>query len=195
LCAVDELEFELSPELEEAPVTPGAFRQRRYRERHKTSLSVTGDAHNVTGDAKESPPYPQKKNNITPTEAKTLQYPQTSKRGSRLPENWRPSDDLWAWAKEKLGINDEFLRFETGAFRDHFWAAPGQRGVKINWNSTWKNWMREAVRRRGNGHCSPGNQTSPMMRAVHDLIAESEENDRKSHDEPTLNFGRQTRTR
>jgi hypothetical protein len=68
------------------------------------------------------------------------------RRASRLPEDWNPSDELWAWGKEKLREQD--LRFETAAFKD-FWAAkPGAAGTKLDWDRTWKVWVREAVRRR-----------------------------------------------
>jgi hypothetical protein len=68
------------------------------------------------------------------------------KRGTRLPDDWNPSAELWAWGKEKLREQD--LRFETAAFKD-FWAAkPGAAGTKLDWDKTWKVWVREAVRRR-----------------------------------------------
>ena len=28
---------------------------------------------------------------------------------------------------------------------DYWTAAPGQRGVKLDWNATWRNWMRRAA--------------------------------------------------
>jgi hypothetical protein len=66
-------------------------------------------------------------------------------RGTRLPSDWNPHENLWSWGKEKLSEAD--LRFETAAFKD-FWAAkPGAAGTKLDWDKTWKVWIREAVRR------------------------------------------------
>ena len=141
------------------PMT-GIERTRKWRQ---NQCEVTnGDATvtnvtSVTQKEKENPPYPLKKNknlknNNTPNEA-SLHTPK-AKRGTRLPHEWNPPEGLWLFGREKLGLSDEVLKFETGAFRDHFWGASGQRGVKINWESTWKNWMREAIR-RGRGHGPP----------------------------------------
>lgn len=105
------------------------------------------------GPEKEGPPHPLKKTITPPNEAKASLPPERvlpkATRGARLPQDWHPDEALWAWAQDRLALTPEVLRFETGAFRDHFWGAPGQKGVKLDWNRTWKNWMREAVRRRG----------------------------------------------
>jgi hypothetical protein len=163
--------------------------ERQRNKRHAVSIGHRGVTRNPTCTAeshlqKENPPDPQKKNNIYPPMEANASIPPKPKRASRLPENWHPSDAIWVWAKEKLSVNDEFLRFETGAFRDHFWAAPGQRGVKIGWDSTWKNWMREAVRRRGNGRGQGpprvNIKTSPFMQAGLDLIEEARARDEQA---------------
>jgi hypothetical protein len=66
--------------------------------------------------------------------------------GTRLPDPWNPPDELWQQAKKELGISDADLRFETRAFRDHFWSAPGVKGRKVHWGKTWMNWMRNNKR-------------------------------------------------
>ena len=139
-----------------------AERQRKKRDRGSSvpSRGVTGESvsHGDGGPAKERPPHPQKKTNTPPNEAKASLPPKPvavktntsrGRSGARLAQDWHPDETLWAWGKAKLGLGEDVLRFETGAFRDHFWGAPGQKGVKLDWNATWKNWMREAVRRRG----------------------------------------------
>jgi hypothetical protein len=37
---------------------------------------------------------------------------------------------------------DVDVRAEHKVFVDYWIAQPGQKGVKTNWESTWKNWMR-----------------------------------------------------
>jgi hypothetical protein len=66
--------------------------------------------------------------------------------GKRLPDDWNPLDALWSWGKEKLSEPD--LRFETAAFKDYWASQPGTRGKKLDWDKTWKTWVREAKRRR-----------------------------------------------
>lgn len=118
--------------LNSAPQTQrsaGAERQKRYRERNALRNS------DVTSDA-----VPPKEKNQTPLNP---QKPSVSApRAKRLPTDWQPSENLLSWAKAELGLAGETLRFETEAFRDHFLSVGGQRGLKIDWDRTWCNWMR-----------------------------------------------------
>lgn len=137
------------------PKSPGALRQQRYRERHQASPSVTSDAPNVTsdgcnvtGDAAISPPssFSPIPPHITTPPPQPVEKSARA-RGSRLPADWHPSEELWQAAKAKLGLTEETLRFETGAFRDHWRAATGGNAAKLDWGAAWRNWMREALRR------------------------------------------------
>ena len=47
------------------------------------------------------------------------------------------------------------LRREFAKFTDHWTAAPGSRGVKLDWTATWRNWIRKAYEDLGNGRGSP----------------------------------------
>lgn len=166
----------------------GAERTHKWRlnQRHVTNGDATvSGVTSVT--QKENPPHPQKKNTNTPNEAKASLPPNPvqTKRGTRLPSDWKPPENLWDWGKADLGLSDETMRFETSAFRDHFCAAPQAKGLKLNWNSTWKNWMREAVRRRGKGHGPPAKKVSPLMTACFDLLEEKQQDaERANH--PTI---------
>ncbi len=61
-------------------------------------------------------------------------------RGSRLPPDWSPSELLLAWAgKERPDLN---LESTVAKFRDHWTAAPGSKGVKLDWDATFRNWVR-----------------------------------------------------
>lgn len=67
------------------------------------------------------------------------------KRGTRLPEDFAVTAEMVAWVREKFPYVDG--RAESDRFRDHFAAAPGQKGVKLDWEATWRNWMRTAAER------------------------------------------------
>lgn len=67
------------------------------------------------------------------------------KRGSRLPADWQPSPALLTWAQEKFPDVD--LDTEADKFRDFWIAKPGQGGVKLDWNATFRNWIRNAYER------------------------------------------------
>ena len=68
----------------------------------------------------------QNHNQITKPKQKSIA------RGSRLPEDWQP--------RAEDGRDD----LELAKFRDYWKAAPGQRGVKLDWDATWRNWLRTA---------------------------------------------------
>jgi len=67
---------------------------------------------------------------LTPTPVKRAQ------RAARLSEDWKPRE-----------FEAESVELEK--FRDWARSAPGQKGVKADWDATWRNWMRR-VREQGN---------------------------------------------
>jgi hypothetical protein len=84
--------------------------------------------------------------------------------GSRLPEGWKPSPKLLAWAREQ--VPDVNLRRETEKFTDHWRAASGQTARKRDWDAAWRNWMRRA------DDGPPGRQTRRRPPASEDRNAE-----------------------
>lgn len=77
----------------------------------------------------------------TETETSTSnEVERTRKRGSRLSEQWLPSSESVAIIKRDAPDVDH--KTEHATFVDYWIAQPGQRGVKTNWDSTWRNWMR-----------------------------------------------------
>jgi hypothetical protein len=37
---------------------------------------------------------------------------------------------------------------EVDKFRDHWHSQPGQKGTKVDWSATWRNWCRRAAERK-----------------------------------------------
>lgn len=72
---------------------------------------------------------------ITIVEAKPKQS-----RGTRLPADWVPTEDQIQFCK----TNRTDLSPQTTAdrFRDYWTSQPGSKGVKLNWDATWRNWVR-----------------------------------------------------
>lgn len=61
-------------------------------------------------------------------------------RGSRLPSDWEPSEILKAWAcKERPDLDIEVV---IPKFRDYWCAVPGSKGVKLDWEATFRNFIR-----------------------------------------------------
>ena len=84
-----------------------------------------------------------------------------SNRGSRLPAEFSLSDDWKAFCQqERQDLNPHKVFAE---FKDYWIAQPGQKGVKTDWDATWRNWVRRQNAPRQN-HADiarvtvPGNQ-------------------------------------
>lgn len=67
----------------------------------------------------------------------------SQRRGTRLPENWVPEADTIRAQLDQYPHLD--LRLELEKFRDYWAAIPGQRGTKLDWTATWRNWIRRAA--------------------------------------------------
>lgn len=63
-------------------------------------------------------------------------------RGSRLSEDWALPKAWGEWAVDE-GMDDLSVRREAERFRDYWVSVSGQRGVKANWQATWRNWVRK----------------------------------------------------
>jgi hypothetical protein len=64
------------------------------------------------------------------------------KRGCRIPENF-PTDDDLTWASENHPAVNRKLEAEK--FRDYWSGVSGQKGVKLDWPATWRNWIRRTA--------------------------------------------------
>jgi len=62
-------------------------------------------------------------------------------RGTRIPDPFNITPEMLAWAGAKTPNID--VDKITEKFIDYWRAVPGQRGVKLDWVSTWRNWMRD----------------------------------------------------
>jgi uncharacterized protein YdaU (DUF1376 family) len=65
-------------------------------------------------------------------------------RASRLPPEWQPGDEGMEYAR-KHGFTTSQAFDELAAFRDWWAAAPGQKGVKADWDATWRTWCRKST--------------------------------------------------
>jgi len=66
----------------------------------------------------------------------------TAKRGQRLPNDWEPEPNLVEQIKNEVPNVD--ICAQHRRFVDYWIAQPGQKGVKLDWSATWRNWMRKA---------------------------------------------------
>lgn len=71
------------------------------------------------------------------------------KRGTRLNPEWRPDQSSIDAIKAECPRVD--LKAEHRKFVDYWIAQSGQRGTKLDWDATWRNWMRNAKPTQTNG--------------------------------------------
>lgn len=72
----------------------------------------------------------------------------TKSRGTRLPEKFFPTDHTINLIRAQFpGITEQFLIAEHAKFLDHWAAAPGAKGRKVDWEATWRNWIRNSIDR------------------------------------------------
>jgi hypothetical protein len=98
----------------------------------------------------------------------TISNELSSKRGSRLPADWLPSCALRDWLDE-MGF-DSFWVKEFEVFKDYWKAVPGKAGVKLDWDATFRNWMRKAAKGFSNGKNPTG---SSAGRSAIDRVTEN----------------------
>ena len=69
-------------------------------------------------------------------------------RGTRLPQSFSVTEEHRTFARE-IGVDADR---EFATFQDYWIAQPGQKGVKADWNATFRNWLRRSTETNRNGH-------------------------------------------
>lgn len=148
-------------------------RQRRYRERLKSKSDVLqrDSDHNVTQEnVTRDVTLPSRDGAVTAqetetdTEIKEEPTGSSKKRGSRLPDDFVPERD----AATEAGLSQAEADREALKFRDYWISQPGQRGVKVDWPATWRNWCRTAAERRPHQRST----SPPKPKTVGDMFRE-----------------------
>lgn len=70
----------------------------------------------------------------------------TKNRGSRLSDDWWITDDLVTFGVTE-GLNIKQIEREADKFKDYWQAKSGVSATKVDWNKTFKNWIRSHVDR------------------------------------------------
>lgn len=66
-----------------------------------------------------------------------------TKRGSRLPTDWDLPTEWGEWAL-KEGLTRQQVLNEEDSFRDYWIAKSGKDAVKVDWEATWRSWIRKS---------------------------------------------------
>lgn len=123
-----------------------------------TSNAVSNASSNATSNANAMPVAMQRRGEERRSNTPSIEgvgdsadAPAPSKRGTRLPDAFTVTADMRAWAATTTPTVD--VDVATAKFCDYWRAQPGQRGTKLDWIATWRNWLRrdaeDAARRGG----------------------------------------------
>ena len=80
----------------------------------------------------------------------------------RLPADFTMPSDWLLFAQVERGWTLDVAKTEAASFIDYWHSQPGQKGVKLNWQATWRNWVRNS--RKANGEWRPQTETSHQER-------------------------------
>jgi len=70
-------------------------------------------------------------------------------RGSRLPNDWTLPQEWQSWACEQRRWQPEDALAEAELFANYWQAKSGKDAVKVAWEKTWRNWVRNSHRPNG----------------------------------------------
>lgn len=96
-------------------------------EKSNRSSEVTGERDGADAPAPTAAPAPKTK-------------------GTRMPGDFTVTDAMRQWARDE-GASDQLIARETEKFRDYWPTVPGTKGLKLDWQLTWKNWIRRELER------------------------------------------------
>lgn len=113
----------------------------------------------ANGFASEGEPIPDIKPSIKPDKLDTNVSMQ-NKRGTRLKDDWQPSQADLQHAFKK-GLTDDTTREQAERFRDYWISKAGAGGVKLDWAATWRTWIGNYCDRKGTGK-GAANQPIPF---------------------------------
>lgn len=144
----------------------GGYRIHDFAEHQQTRADIEkkreagrkGGQARAKAHAKADAQAPPKLTTETETEtSSSTKKRERATRGSRLDPDWLPTAADVAKIKSECPNIDP--QREHAAFVDYWVAVPGQKGLKLDWSATWRNWMR---RKQGDAR---GGRVSPTERA------------------------------
>jgi hypothetical protein len=132
-----------------------ADEDRKAKQRERVQRHRAKHNSNVTETLQEcyTPPSDKEK---SPTPPKEINTPPETKRASRLPDDWVLPASWGNWALSE-GYSEATIRLEASKFSDFWQAKGGKDAKKLDWEKTWRNWMRNVPKSRG----SPLSQAPP----------------------------------
>jgi len=119
----------------------------------------------------DAPVFDANQEPITKNQEPVIKKQETGKqRGSRLPADCLLPTDWFHFCKQERP--DLVPKQVFDEFRDYWIAQPGQKGVKTDWDATWRNWVRRQNQARTAGRNE--HKHAAASRAIFDGVFDDE---------------------
>jgi hypothetical protein len=141
---------------------------------HDNSMIDAGLSRDLSGDIE--------------TKSKEREAIASPKKATRLPANWRPDSDLMAWTATQ-GLSQTEIAEQLERFTDWWAAAPAAKGTKLDWPATWRNWVREALARRGRTATTPARPTRLTQESALAALGADDDDTPPCSTQETIRYG------
>lgn len=112
----------------------------------RTQAAMASHSKRLPTNAVAKPPAKASAKVVQSESESDIKPQHATKRGTRIPPDFKVTDEHKAFSmKFHLPDPDDFI----DEFRDYWIAAPGQKGVKLDWDATFRNWIRNNAKRNG----------------------------------------------
>jgi len=88
--------------------------------------------------------------------------PSSSKRGTRLSPDFEAPGEWIGWAMRE-GLDLLTAEREIEKFKDYWCSKAGANATKVDWDATWRNWIRNAIDR---GMITPAHKQGDILDAI-----------------------------
>lgn len=105
--------------------------------KHKAASLGNGDGN---GESVTAPLPREEKNREEKNKTNVDGSSKAEARASRLPDNWEATDEQLSFCRKERPDLDAFI--VASRFRDYWVAIAGAKGRKLDWDATWRNWVR-----------------------------------------------------
>lgn len=139
IVAVVESDEASNAESKEKKREQNRIRQQNHRTRNASSRVTDHDDRDTPSSDKEKSPTPPKEINSSPESSLRSE---ARKRARRMPADYFPDIDYAVSA----GLTPSEAKSEASAIRD--WSLSSPNGAKLDWDATWRGWVKRALERR-----------------------------------------------
>jgi hypothetical protein len=145
-----------------------AHRERKRSERDRSEgVSEAGNGAVTLQDRDGNAPETETelKTEVEKTEAKAS----SKNMGSRLPDGWEAKPLTGKTLEMVAAWPAGMIERELAKFKDHWLKTPGSRGRSLDWDASYRNWLRNAEERRPRQYERPN--PNPLADAVNRILS------------------------